>query len=176
MQTVPAPGAWFRPPVRAIVAGGVIAILFAMPHRAGASGHAANGPVAAPPAPVSASPAPPARSALLGEFNAVCFDLTLARAALARGEMGDDEFADRILSLFVRADSLATLLRAASTFGRGGTADFALERGVTYLIDSLRENYVGIVARNGVSFLDADQALKAAVAWRSDAATGSPAR
>jgi hypothetical protein len=44
-----------------------------------------------------------------------------------------------------------------------------------YLIDSLRENYVGIVGRNGISFVTADQALQAAVAWRSGVGTSDGA-
>jgi hypothetical protein len=52
---------------------------------------------------------------------------------------------------------------------QAGTPLFAMDRGLRYLIESLRENYVGIVRRNGLSFVEADRALQAAVAWRSGA-------
>ncbi|HEX7077545.1 MAG TPA: hypothetical protein VF363_03915 [Candidatus Eisenbacteria bacterium] len=149
---------WFAPATRAIATTVAIALLLAMPRHASAASGA------------------PARSAILGEFNEICYELTLARASLARGELQDADFADRILDLFVRADSLAALLSIDQPRSRGEVAGFALERGVAYLIDSLRDNYVGIVGRNGVSFVEADQALKAAVAWRADATPSVVAR
>jgi hypothetical protein len=120
------------------------------------------------PAPLLASGTAP-RSTLLTEFNAICDELGEARDQLAQGSLCDDDFADRILDLFVRADSLAGILGATSPASRGDLGSFALQKGVLYLIESLRENYVGIVGRNGVRFVEADQALKAAVAWRSGA-------
>ena len=109
----------------------------------------------------------PSRAPLLIEFNAICTELGAARDDLSRGALRDDDFADKILDLFVRADSLATILRDASPGARRDLGSFALQKGVLYLIESLRENYVGIVGQNGVRFVEADQALKAAVAWRS---------
>ena len=47
-----------------------------------------------------------------------------------------------------------------------------MERGLRYLIESLRQNYVGMAGQNGLDFLDADMALQAAVAWRSGAMGG----
>lgn len=76
---------------------------------------------------------------------------------------------DAILDLFVRADSLATVASQEQAPARGDLGSFALQKGVLYLIESLRENYVGVVGQDGVSFVDADQALRAAVAWRSGA-------
>lgn len=105
---------------------------------------------------------------ILPEFNRICAELGRAREDLRVGLLDEDEFADRILALFVDADSLRAALGSSDLGSRryGGTA-FAMERGLRCLIDSLRENYVGIVARNGASFIVADRALQAAVAWRS---------
>ncbi len=129
----------------------------------------------ATPTPLWAAGGDSPRSALLVEFNAICTELGAARDDLARGSLCDDEFTDRILDLFVRADSIATLLRDASPGARGDLGTFALQKGVLYLIESLRENYVGIVGRNGVRFVEADLALKAAVAWRSGASNPAAA-
>ena len=110
----------------------------------------------------------PNLATMVPEFNRICADLARAREELRLGTLGEDEFCDRILSLFVDADSLNhSLLSAGATARRVASPLFAMSHGLRYLIDSLRENYVGIVARNGVSFVAADQALKAAVAWRS---------
>jgi hypothetical protein len=117
--------------------------------------------------------AEPSRSGILTEFNAICKDLLDARERISCGALNEEAFTDRVLELFVRADSLSRLLGTSSINVHRDMGTFALQRGVDYLIDSLRENYVGIVARNGVSFVEADQALKAAVAWRSDAVGAS---
>jgi len=111
------------------------------------------------------------RIAILTDFNAICEELNLARDLLAKGDLSGDEFADTILDLFVRADSLAAILGDGSQRANRDLPTFALQKGFVYLIESLRENYVGIVGRNGVSFREADQALKAAVAWRSGASS-----
>lgn len=104
------------------------------------------------------------------EFNRICSELARTRADLGAGTLGDEDFADRILALFVAADSMQVALRAAWPGARqAGTPLFAMDRGLRYLIESLRENYVGIVRRNGLSFVEADRALQAAVAWRSGA-------
>ena len=140
-----------RPDRRAVIAGAaMILLLLATPTPLRAAGHAPRVP-------------------LLTEFNAICAELGDARDQLARGTLCDDEFADKILDLFVRADSLAGLVSDGPALARRDLGSFALQKGILYLIESLRENYVGIVGRNGVRFLDADQALKAAVAWRSGA-------
>jgi hypothetical protein len=106
---------------------------------------------------------------VVADFNRICAELDRARGQLASGTVTDEEFADRILDLFVRADSLSQLLpRGGWIQGsdqRSGT--FALSRALRYLIESLRGNYVGIAARNGVHFVEADRAYQAAVAWRS---------
>jgi hypothetical protein len=107
------------------------------------------------------------------EFNRICADLARTRADLGSGLLEEEDFAERILALFVDADSLQVALRTAWPGPRkAGTPLFAMERGLRYLVDSLRENYVGIVARNGFSFVEADRALQAALAWRSGAAPG----
>lgn len=104
------------------------------------------------------------------EFNRICSELTRTRAALGSGVLRDEDFAERILALFVSADSLQLALRAAwPGASKVGTPVFALDRGVRYLIESLRENYVGIASQNGFSFVEADRALQAAVAWQSGA-------
>ena len=120
------------------------------------------------PAPVRADGNSPG-TAVLTEFNAICEELSLARGLLAQGDLPDDDFANTSLALFVRADTLATTVGDGSQRANRDLPTFALQKGVVYLIESLRENYVGIVGRNGVSFVEADQALKAAVAWRSGA-------
>jgi hypothetical protein len=104
------------------------------------------------------------------EFNRICAELARTRADLGSGLLGDEDFAERILSLFVAADSMQVALQAAWPGARqAGTPLYAMDRGFRYLIESLRENYVGIVRRNGLSFVEADRALQAAVAWRSGA-------
>jgi Flp pilus assembly pilin Flp len=105
------------------------------------------------------------------EFNAICSELTEARLRLERGEVGEGDFGDLVLGLFLRADSLAGIV---ASLPNGGKGPLGLQRGTAYLIDSLRENWVGIVARNGVSFAEADLALKAAVAWKNSEASAVP--
>ena len=114
------------------------------------------------------------------EFQLICGQLEEARVGLRGGAISDEEFADRVLDLFVRADSLRELL---PKFGwtqtpATTTGAFALSRGLRYLIESLRENYVGIAAGNGANFVVADRAYQAAVAWRPsvEAATATAAR
>lgn len=104
------------------------------------------------------------------EFRLICSELELARAGLAAGTLSDDEFGDRVLDLFVRADSLnQELPRGGWVKNAGhGVGSLALSRAIRYLIESLRENYVGIASKNGVDFVEADQAYQAAVAWRPD--------
>ena len=102
------------------------------------------------------------------EFNRICAELTRTRADLGSGILGDEAFADRVLALFVDADSLQLALRTAWPGAhRAGTPLFAMERGLRYLIESLRENYVGIAEQNGLSFVEADRAFQAAMAWQS---------
>jgi hypothetical protein len=112
-------------------------------------------------------------TAQVPEFNRICSDLAHARNELRSGLLGEPDFSDRILDLFVQADSLRTaLLATAPALRRPGTPAFAMERGLRYLIESLRQNYVGMAGQNGLNFLDADLALQAAVAWRSGAMGG----
>ena len=112
-------------------------------------------------------------TAQVPEFNRICSDLAHARDELRSGLLDEPDFGDRILDLFVQADSLRTaLLATAPALRRPGTPAFAMERGLRYLIESLRQNYVGMAGQNGLNFLDADLALQAAVAWRSGAMGG----
>lgn len=113
-------------------------------------------------------------TAQVPEFNRICSDLAHAREELRSGLLDEPNFGDRILDLFVQADSLRTALLATApaALRRPGTPAFAMERGLRYLIESLRQNYVGMAGQNGLSFLDADMALQAAVAWRSGAMGG----
>lgn len=102
------------------------------------------------------------------EFNRICSELTRTRAALGSGVLRDEDFAEKVLALFVDADSLQLALRTAwPGASKVGSPVFAMERGLRYLIESLRENYVGIASQNGWSFIEADRALQAAVAWQS---------
>jgi len=103
---------------------------------------------------------------LVREFNSICADLQTARCDLKMGILGESSFGDRILELFVRADSITTLLDGRSPAPRQIGPAFALEWGLKYLRESLRENYEGIVEGNGYRFVTADLALKAAEAWQ----------
>lgn len=106
-------------------------------------------------------------STVLEEFRGICSDLTAVRELLAAGRIDEVTFADSLLALFARADSLAQSLAA----GHGGNpARITLQRGTAYLIESIRDNWVGIAGENGMSFAEADTALKAALAWRSNVA------
>ncbi|HYQ96397.1 MAG TPA: hypothetical protein VER38_05250 [Candidatus Eisenbacteria bacterium] len=103
---------------------------------------------------------------LVREFNSICSDLQKARCDLQMRALDETAFGDRILELFVRADSITTLLdKRAPAPGRVGRA-FALEWALRHLRESLRENYEGIVEGNGYRFVTADLAFKAAEAWR----------
>lgn len=114
----------------------------------------------------------PDLAAMLPEFNRICVDLTRAREELRLGTLGEDAFCDRVLDLFVDADSLNHSLESAGVSARRVASPFfAMSHGLRYLIDSLRENYVGMVGRSGTSFVAADRALRAAVAWRSGIGT-----
>jgi hypothetical protein len=108
--------------------------------------------------------------AMVSEFRQICLELDRARAQLGAGTVSDEQFADRILDLFVRADSLSQVVPFGGWVQRGGntTGTFALSRAVSYLIESLRENYVGIASKDGTDFVEADRAYQAAVAWRPD--------
>ncbi len=112
---------------------------------------------------------------LLQEFNAICIQLETARRDLKSGDLDDQEFGDRILELFVRADSVTTLLQSRFPGPRRLGSVFALDSALRHLRQSLRDNYEGIVQKNGYRFVTADMALKAAEAWRSGVAeTGLP--
>lgn len=118
--------------------------------------------------------------AIVAEFRQICGELDQAREGLRSGTVSNEEFADRILDLFVRADSLHLLAPRGGWVRNSGNAagTFALSRALRYLIESLRENYVGIAAGNGVNFVEADRAYQAAVAWRPElsAAAATAAR
>jgi hypothetical protein len=105
-------------------------------------------------------------------FTQVCSELSSARMELREGHLNECSFADRVVELFAQADSLRATLESMPSGRRPGPV-WALDRGIHYLILSLRENYVGIVERDGLRFVSADQALKAAVAWRSGTATAA---
>ncbi len=99
---------------------------------------------------------------ILEEFRGLCTELAEARERLSTGRMDEAAFADTLLSIFIRADNMAQILATG-----GNPAQIPLQRATAYLIEALRENWVGIAARNGMSFVQADLSLKAAVAWRS---------
>ena len=80
--------------------------------------------------------------------------------------LDESAFGDRILDLFVRADSISTLFDGRVPPPRRGGPAVALEWALKYLRESLRENYVGIVEGNGYRFVTADIALRAAKAWQ----------
>lgn len=117
---------------------------------------------------------------IASEFQDICGLLDAARAGLRDGTLSNEEFADRVLDLFVRADSLRELVPKTGWTQSTGNASgaFALSRGLRYLIESLRENYVGIAAGDGANFVEADRAYQAAVAWRPnlEAAIATAAR
>ncbi len=103
---------------------------------------------------------------LIREFSAICSELQKARCDLQVRVLDEASFGDRILELFVRADSITTLLdRRYPARGRVGPA-YALEWALRHLRESLRENYEGIVEGNGYRFVTADLAFKAAEAWK----------
>ena len=120
--------------------------------------------IAAPKSVPAAQSAEPSR-AEIREFRAICDEITEARELLASGRMDDAAFADTLLALFLRADNLADQLTLGPS---GNPARLTLQRGAVYLIESLRANWMGVAAKNGMDFADADLALKAAVAWRSN--------
>src|SRR5882762_8108098 len=103
---------------------------------------------------------------LVREFNSICSDLQKARCDLQMQTLDERAFGDRILDLFVRADSITTLFDGRFPPPRRIGPAFALEWALKHLRESLRENYVGIVEGNGYRFVTADLALKAAEAWK----------
>ena len=107
---------------------------------------------------------------LVREFNSVCADLQKARLELQSRALDDSAFGDRILDLFVRADSITTLLDARVPPPRRPGPAFALEWALRHLRESLRENYEGIVEGNGYRFVTADLAFRAAEAWKGSLA------
>jgi len=114
-----------------------------------------------------ARPAPDL-AVLIPSFNRICSDLARSREELRSGFLDDDHFSERVLALFVDADSIREVVDALPMAERSaGGPYFAVDRCLRYLIDSLRENYVGIVAKDGIDFVAADRALQAAVAWRT---------
>ena len=103
---------------------------------------------------------------LVREFNAICTELQKARFDLEQRVLDETAFGDRILELFVRADSITTLLDIRVPAARRVGPSFALHWALKHLRASLRENYEGIVEGNGYRFVTADIAFKAAEAWR----------
>jgi len=103
---------------------------------------------------------------LVREFNAICFELQKARVDLSTRDLDDLEFGDRVLGLFVRADSIQSLFDNRFPKGRRLGPAYALEWALKHLMESLRENYEGIVEGNGYRFVTADLAFKAAEAWK----------
>lgn len=110
----------------------------------------------------------PDLAGLIPTLNRICSDLSRSREELRTGMLSADQFSERVLALFVDADSMREVVEATPLSERwSGGRFFAADHTVRYLIDSLRENYLGIVAGNGLDFVAADQALEAAEAWRS---------
>jgi hypothetical protein len=103
---------------------------------------------------------------LVREFNSICSDLQKARCDLQMRLVDETEFGDQILELFVRADSITTLLEKRAPSPRPPGPAFALQWALKHLRESLRENYEGIVEGDGYRFVTADLALKAAEAWK----------
>jgi len=103
---------------------------------------------------------------MIREFNAIGTELQRARADLTLRVLDEESFGDRILELFVRADSIKTLLDQRVPPPRAAGPAFALEWALRHLNESLRENYEGIVEGNGYRFVTADLAFKAAEAWK----------
>jgi len=106
---------------------------------------------------------------LVKEFNSICTDLETARRDLQLRGLDEYAFGDRILELFVRADSISGLLESRASSQRKMGPAFALDWGLRHLRASLRENYEGIVEHNGYHFVTADLSLKAAHAWQGRA-------
>jgi hypothetical protein len=104
---------------------------------------------------------------ILPAFNRICEELQAGRQALQRGTLADEAFVDLVLDLFVRADSLSALISERAPVTRAYTSAAALARGLRCLKISLRENYEGMIARDGYRFVTADLELTAAIAWRS---------
>lgn len=123
---------------------------------------------AATPGPNAWAGAPDLRD-LVKEFNLICTDLEAARRDLQSRIVDESGFGDRILELYVRADSISNLLDSRAPAPRKIGPAFALEWGLRHLRESLRENYEGIVEGNGYRFVVADLALKAAHAWQGKA-------
>jgi len=103
---------------------------------------------------------------LVREFNSICGDLQKARRDLQLCVLDESSFGDRVLELFVRADSVTTLLDQRVPPPRRLGSAFALEWALRHLRESLRENYEAIVEGNGYRFVTADLAFKAAEAWK----------
>ena len=103
---------------------------------------------------------------LVREFNTICTELQKARGELQLRVLDEAAFGDRILELFVRADSINTLLQKKVPGPRRSGTALALQWALKHLTDSLRENYEGIVEGNGYRFVTADLAFKAAEAWK----------
>lgn len=104
---------------------------------------------------------------MVREFNAICSELQGIRFDLQQRSLDERAFGDRILDLFVREDSIRTLLDdEVPAERRAGSPAFALEWALRHLNESLRENYEGIVEKNGYRFVTADIALEAAEAWK----------
>ncbi len=103
---------------------------------------------------------------LIREFNSICADLQTARCDLQKRVLDETAFGDRILELFIRADSITTLLEARLPGPRHPGPTYPLQWALMHLRQSLRENFEGIVEGNGYRFVSADLALKAAEAWQ----------
>jgi len=103
---------------------------------------------------------------LVREFNSICTDLQKARRDLQVRILDEAAFGNRILELFVRADSITTLLDQRAPAPRHSGPAYALEWALRHLRESLRDNYEGIVEGNGYRFVTADLAFKAAEAWK----------
>ena len=112
---------------------------------------------------------------LIREFNAIGMELQKARGDLTLHVLNEESFGNRILELFVRADSIRTLLDQRVPPPRTAGPAFALEWALRHLNESLRENYEGVVEGNGYRFVTADLAFKAAEAWKGSFGDEPPA-
>ena len=153
---------------------GLMPITFATLPRAFRAGSIRTFPVAALLLTLAGSPQSalaatrPDLAGLIPTLNRICSDLSRSREELRTGMLNADQFSERVLRLFVDADSMREIVEATPMAERwSGGRFFAADHSVRYLIDSLRDNYLGIVAGDGLDFVAADKALEAAEAWRS---------
>jgi hypothetical protein len=103
---------------------------------------------------------------MVREFNVICGELQGIRFDLQERSLDEAAFGDSILALFVQVDSIRTVLQQRFPISQPGNPAYAMGWALRHLTESLRENYEGIVEKNGYRFVTADIALEAAEAWK----------